>query len=144
MTPKRKAIIRGWLARGGPSTPAKELARELLAALDDEQKAHDETRRERDEAQAALVALREAIEVEAEQWDDYALDWDEKTTPRGICEQAALGIRELLTAAPATLAGQVEARVLRKAADRAHERHIRKQTTAEWLRALADEAERAK
>ena len=59
-------------------------------------------------------------------------------------------VRAALAATPATLAGQVRARVLRGAADQAMReagewgRHEDAREWTRWLRALADEAERAK
>jgi hypothetical protein len=119
MTPEREAEIRD-VDRVASRADLLRDVRDLLDAID--------------EAQAALVALREAAQD--------ALD--HAPTAEGGTFHAALVEMTRLAATPAALAGQVRARVLREAAD-TYDNEVDGQRdstwVAEWLR---DHAERAK
>jgi len=96
---------------------------------------------ERDEARALLAALREAA-LERDAAFPHATD-DEAAAERGLLAEAAY--EAALAATPATLAGQVRARVLREAADMIEAEWSDKlplHTFLRWLRAHADEAEK--
>lgn len=108
---------------------------------------------ERDEAQAALVALREAAVMLVCEDGCLRHDYDEGREDgcRDCDENEA--VRRALAATPATLAGQFRAKVLREAADLV-ETTLRDYTMRHAevgggvavgrLRALADEAEKAR
>ena len=94
----------------------------------------EQAERERDEAQAALVALREAALGVVDGW---------------ATSSPHMRFRATLAATPATLADQVRARVLREAANDIEQAWGRVEAIGisivlDRLRALADKAERTR
>ena len=155
-TAEREASFRRMLALRFEAEAADQfdaLARDMLSALDAERAARQAAERERDEAQAALVGLRESVlpcaichgrGVYASRCDrcDDSTDDHECDATLYPCPAPACGdLRRALAATPAALAGQVRARVLREAAAlllrEPHCGHA-----AEVLDELAAEAER--
>lgn len=110
-----------------------------LATAEEATRQTEEAIRQRDEAQAALVGLRQAAELFA-----LAVHGGRPKYSEGRALKAALATT------PAALAGQVRARVLREAAGllrpgEGHGEHMGwrcSEDARDWLRALADEAER--
>ncbi len=99
----------------------------------------DAAKRRADAAESALVALREAVEVMPR---TLVAVWGIEENPHAHAWGYAKGdIERALAATPATLAGQVRARVLREAAER-WVLYAGTEGVVVWLRSLADEAEK--